>query len=80
MELTFTTDQRALRAEVAAFLDEERAAGTFTPFQESDLVTNMDRSGDEWCTADSKDRFGAASQNSVSDRDRRRRAARRQEN
>ena len=31
MELTFTKDQRALRAEVAAFLDEERAAGTFTP-------------------------------------------------
>ena len=31
MELTFTAEQEALRAEVAAFLEEERAAGSFTP-------------------------------------------------
>jgi len=43
MELTFTDDQRALRAEVAAFLAEERAAGTFTPSVDV-WLTGFDRS------------------------------------
>jgi len=42
MNLTFTEEQRALRAEVAAFLDEERAAGSFTP-QVDAWITGFDR-------------------------------------
>src|SRR5581483_4432035 len=42
MNLTFTEEQRALRAEVAAFLDEERAAGSFTPAVDA-WITGFDR-------------------------------------
>ena len=42
MHLTFTDDQLALRAEVAEFLEEERAAGSFTP-QVDAWITGFDR-------------------------------------
>ncbi|HTC80668.1 MAG TPA: acyl-CoA dehydrogenase family protein, partial [Acidimicrobiia bacterium] len=42
MNLTFTEEQLALRAEVAAFLDEERAAGSFTPRVDA-WITGFDR-------------------------------------
>ena len=42
MNLTFTDDQLALRAEVAAFLAEERAAGSFTPRVDA-WITGFDR-------------------------------------
>ena len=42
MDLTFTEDQLALRAEVATFLEEERAAGTFTP-RVDNWITGFDR-------------------------------------
>jgi len=42
MELTFSAEQLALRAEVAAFLAEERAAGSFTP-QVDAWITGFDR-------------------------------------
>jgi alkylation response protein AidB-like acyl-CoA dehydrogenase len=42
MDLTFTDEQLALRAEVSAFLDEERAAGSFTP-QVDSWITGFDR-------------------------------------
>jgi acyl-CoA dehydrogenase len=42
MDLTFTDNQLALRAEVAAFLEEERKANTFTPRVDS-WITGFDR-------------------------------------
>src|SRR5688572_18014259 len=42
MNLTFTEDQLALRGEVSAFLDKERAGGTFTP-QVDAWITGFDR-------------------------------------
>jgi acyl-CoA dehydrogenase len=42
MQLTFTEEQQALRAEVAAFMDEERAAGSFTP-RVDNWITGFDR-------------------------------------
>ena len=42
MDLTFTDEQRALRADVAAFLREELAAGSFTP-QVDSWITGYDR-------------------------------------
>ena len=42
MDLTFNEEQRALRAEVAAFLEEERAAGSFTPRVDA-WITGFDR-------------------------------------
>ena len=42
MQLTFTEEQEALRAEVAAFLAEERAAGSFTPGVDA-WITGFDR-------------------------------------
>ena len=42
MRLTFTEEQQALRAEVAAFLAEERAAGSFTPKVDA-WITGFDR-------------------------------------
>ena len=42
MDLTFTDEQLALRAEVAEFLAEERAAATFTPAVDN-WITGFDR-------------------------------------
>ena len=42
MDLTFTDDQLALRGEVSAFLEKERASGTFTP-QVDAWITGFDR-------------------------------------
>ena len=42
MELAFSDEQQTLRAEVAAFLDEERAAGSFSP-QVDSWITGFDR-------------------------------------
>lgn len=42
VDLSFTSDQLAMRAEVAAFLDEERAAGTLTPAC-NNWLTGFDR-------------------------------------
>jgi acyl-CoA dehydrogenase len=42
MDLTFTEDQLALRGEVSAFLEKERAARTFTP-QVDAWITGFDR-------------------------------------
>jgi alkylation response protein AidB-like acyl-CoA dehydrogenase len=42
VQLTFTGEQQALRADVAAFLAEERAAGSFTPGVDA-WITGFDR-------------------------------------
>ena len=42
MQLTFTKQQQALRDEVAAFLNEEREAGSFTP-RVDNWITGFDR-------------------------------------
>jgi len=42
MDLTFTDEQLALRAEVADFLADERASGSFTPRVDA-WITGFDR-------------------------------------
>ena len=51
MELTFNDEQRALRAEVTAFLAEERAVGAFTPGVDVWLRTGKAGSRHSWWSA-----------------------------